>query len=494
MKFPLRYLLSLVVLPVPEACAIQDGNSNGLSDVWERHYNNADLFSPADPDHLPPSDPDADGWTNAEEAIAGTDPFRAAPPHNGVPAALSAHAETAGAYVINWPSAVGKNYRLLRSGGLEGWTAVGAVVPGTGSTIQITLDPAAGDPSTRFWRVEIEDADPDGDTLTSWEELKLGLNPVHADSDLDGIPDNLDPFPLANGVTADPDGSGLPATLADGLIGRWDCEQLTSFTATVHGFADQAGNDHPLVCGQTSLSLDPLGMISKGVVLNEVRDYLVAPPSLLHGRASFSVSLWFKLVPNSIRLHNGHTALLAINEALDPAPELLVTVFRGVVGSPSQKIFVNGYAGGILTSYLIGEIPQADWIDDGKWHHLALTKQSNQARIYLDGVQEAQGFVPGASFSMTSGGYLCFGKAIPNAVSAGTNVFGSMDRIRCYGRSLAGTEVAALASQDSDRDGRTDLSEVRTRTWTDGNGNGSVEPGEVSYAFSPFIWEPPSGN
>ena len=61
----------LLLLCSPPVSAILDTNNNGFSDVWERIYNNGDLF-PSSFDPL--DDDDSDGWTNAEEAVAGTDP------------------------------------------------------------------------------------------------------------------------------------------------------------------------------------------------------------------------------------------------------------------------------------------------------------------------------------------------------------------------------------------------------------------------------------
>ena len=58
-----------------------DTNSNGLSDLWEKAFNDTQLFSPANPDHAPTADPDGDGWKNLQEAAAGTDPFDAKSPH-----------------------------------------------------------------------------------------------------------------------------------------------------------------------------------------------------------------------------------------------------------------------------------------------------------------------------------------------------------------------------------------------------------------------------
>jgi len=57
--------------------AILDTNTNGLSDTWEKAQNNGYLFSEV---FDPETDSDSDGWNNAQEAAAGTDPFDPNPP------------------------------------------------------------------------------------------------------------------------------------------------------------------------------------------------------------------------------------------------------------------------------------------------------------------------------------------------------------------------------------------------------------------------------
>lgn len=119
---------------------------------------------------------------------------------------------------------------------LIAWADSGGIIAGTGDNIEIAVDVAYEDgtnPEGVFWRVVIEDSDPDSDTLTTWEELQLGYNPNHNDTDLDGIPDNLDADPLTAATLSDPDGLGLPASLETDLEGRWDFE--TSFFGTTSG-------------------------------------------------------------------------------------------------------------------------------------------------------------------------------------------------------------------------------------------------------------------
>lgn len=76
-------LPALLILP---ATAQLDTQGSGMSDIWQRHFNQGNLFDPANPDHHPEADPDGDGWSNKIESFAGTDPFDNKPPQGIVPA------------------------------------------------------------------------------------------------------------------------------------------------------------------------------------------------------------------------------------------------------------------------------------------------------------------------------------------------------------------------------------------------------------------------
>lgn len=71
-------LLAAILSPVLTLQAIVDINENGLSDIWEKQNNDGELFSET---FNPEADLDADGWTNTEEAAAGTDPFSTVHPN-----------------------------------------------------------------------------------------------------------------------------------------------------------------------------------------------------------------------------------------------------------------------------------------------------------------------------------------------------------------------------------------------------------------------------
>ena len=104
--------------------AILDTNSNGVSDFWEREFNNGNLL---DEFFDPQADDDSDGWTNAQEAEAGTNPFDPNPPDgmirpvtDHVPAVIEEEngvpdVKTPEAVKVTWPTLTGKQYTLFFS-------------------------------------------------------------------------------------------------------------------------------------------------------------------------------------------------------------------------------------------------------------------------------------------------------------------------------------------------------------------------------------------
>ncbi len=198
MRSLLSFILAILIL-APGGIAIVDVNSNGLSDFWERQYNDGELF----PETFDPqADSDGDGWTNAREAAAGTDPREGNPP-DGIVLARIAHvpavmgADEWGTYVISpaaftvsWPTISGKRYVLQFSPDMSagGWLPVGGPFVGNGGATEYTfIFPNA---ERFFWRVAIDDTDTDGDGLTDYEERQIGSSPHNADSDGDGLGDS----------------------------------------------------------------------------------------------------------------------------------------------------------------------------------------------------------------------------------------------------------------------------------------------------------------
>jgi uncharacterized protein (DUF1800 family) len=137
-----------------------DSNGNQQSDVWEMIFQ---------ANSLPPNgDMDGDGWTNATESTAGTNPFDGTSfPETGI------HLD-GGDPVLTWSGLLGKRYTLLEGSTPSSLAPSGDAVTGTGGEMTLELNGAV---APRFFRMKIEDADSDGDGVNDWEELTLGFRP-----------------------------------------------------------------------------------------------------------------------------------------------------------------------------------------------------------------------------------------------------------------------------------------------------------------------------
>lgn len=194
--------------------AILDINNNGMSDLWEKKYNNGNLY-PAN--FVANEDPDQDGWNNGTEAIAGTDPFLASGP-TGIVNTIISGTQTAGAYTLTWPATNGKRYRLQASYDLDTWFSVGNSITTTepfhtlGVSAEVPNSPAL---PKIFWRIIIGDLDHDNDGLTNVEEFQLNTNALSVDTDSDGLSDYEEIVKGTNPNQADTDGDGAKDSLEE---------------------------------------------------------------------------------------------------------------------------------------------------------------------------------------------------------------------------------------------------------------------------------------
>jgi uncharacterized protein (DUF1800 family) len=135
-----------------------DRDNNGLNDVWELLYDAATL--------APTADTDGDGFTNAAESAAGTDP-RDNHSHPRIRIDQSQ---------ISWSSVPGKRYVIDATSNFSQWTNHGDAE-------------LFSDAPFAFFRLSIDDVDSDGDGVNDYEERSLGFDPGKGNSDRFPQPD-----------------------------------------------------------------------------------------------------------------------------------------------------------------------------------------------------------------------------------------------------------------------------------------------------------------
>ncbi|MEM7384210.1 MAG: DUF1800 family protein [Verrucomicrobiota bacterium] len=170
---PAVFVLLLLVRPVSAGI---DKNGNLISDVWEVFFKAYHL--------LPENDEDEDGLTNAEESVAGTDPFR--------PDSRPALQFAENGQQVQWTGKVGKVYEVESAtelGPEASWMPLSEVLAGADETLTWTLPEDFYEQPTRFVRLIVTDPDTDGDGATDWEERTLGYDPEDPESKTPGVPD-----------------------------------------------------------------------------------------------------------------------------------------------------------------------------------------------------------------------------------------------------------------------------------------------------------------
>ena len=299
----------LWVLATPSR-AILDANNNGISDLYEEDFNNGQAL---DPD----ADPDLDGWSNAEEAAAGTDPFDPNPP-DGIVHATTVHIPavyedtnadgipdqlvTPEVVNVTWHTFPGKLYTLLGSPDLAtgSWLQIDTPRIGDGSVMGnsiVLTQPGGGTAPKMFWRVSITDTDSDGDGLSDSEEAALGTSPALADTDGDGIPDSEEIKNGTNPTAADSDADGLndgqDAAPSDPVI-NWRRTAEPKFAVIDLGIEDWEGlvfsdlSDHGTVLFTKTLQTLP----DRRILIDtkqQLHDLPALPPDLVSPLGYFGV-------------------------------------------------------------------------------------------------------------------------------------------------------------------------------------------------------------
>jgi len=161
--------LPLLLCMVSPTLAL-DQNANQQSDVWEMIF--------AAPGLSGAGDADGDGWSNATESAAGTNPLDP----NSFPGLVVAP-NGAGSLLVSWTGLAGKKYSLLSRADLtEGtWAPAAPDMIGVGAPAQAAIS-INGAPRG-FFQLSIGDQDTDGDGVNDWEESAIGFDTARTRTD-----------------------------------------------------------------------------------------------------------------------------------------------------------------------------------------------------------------------------------------------------------------------------------------------------------------------
>lgn len=533
----------LIALAIP-AHAILDTNSNDLSDVWEKAYNNGTLPVPK---LEAGDDPDQDGWNNGAECAAGTDPFVAEAPalRDSLTASPSA---VPGIHYLNTPTRLGKAYQIQFTQDLATWHDQGTPYLGNGRQLEDIVQAVLGDgtpaPSV-FWRMIINETDTDGDGLTDWEESQLETDPNAADTDGDGLSDlfeaerptlynprkadtdddgirdgdgqgNLadtrpninDADPLLTG--SDPDRNSLtnPTTgqPMSGLRAHWTFEAAT--TTTPPSYPNTVAATWPLT-GSTA-SIDDDGFISRSVRYSATGSTLSTSGTVFTGINAYTVSFWCKPDAGTLStLPVGPGTVLAAfgsSSNLNTAyPSFVISTYGGTAARYLDIAHYTGITYETDAHYLL---PSGRRLDDGNWHHIAVTRAAwganggnwRKVTLWLDGTPVATYNTLVPIYQDNGGAYFAIGRLHPTQVPA-TTMRGRFDRFAIFECCLTETEVTSLYHPDSDHDQLWDVTEANTRINSyattghpDPNANPPVTASLAGYALSPYYANNPAAD
>lgn len=165
-----------------------DLNRNGYSELWELLYPSVNLED---------VDTDSDGFSNRDEATAGTDPESSTSFLT-----LEVVSVDAGQTTFRWQGVAGKGYRIEQFIGEE-WIGISSFLP---RPFGFVREAVLATNEEAIYRVVAHDLDLDQDGLSSWEEAMLGWS----DSDAYGSGDlNRMDFASALRRLESPDGFQL---------------------------------------------------------------------------------------------------------------------------------------------------------------------------------------------------------------------------------------------------------------------------------------------
>jgi len=182
--------------------------------------------------------------------------------------------------------------------------------------------------------------------------------------------------------------------------------------------------------------------VTRGQVLNldGTDDYVDLSSSV----ASLA-GLTYGTIAGWIKVNGTFETIFSISDTADPGS--YVALFLGASGYLTFEVLENGVA-------QLAVYRSSAAINDGNWHHVAVTVGATGNRLYVDGVQASAGqltYNTGNASTLPDFSYVTSldAMAIGRTVDSGGGKWhatGRLDEVRLYSRALTGGEVLTLAN------------------------------------------------
>ncbi|HEY3319275.1 MAG TPA: MBG domain-containing protein [Planctomycetota bacterium] len=212
-------------------------------------------------------------------------------------------------------------------------------------------------------------------------------------------------------------------TVGTGLVARWMFDEGSGTTA-----ADCSGNgNNGTLQNGTTWST---GMLGGAVSFDGSNDLITIPDNLIRNYNVITIAMWFKTT--------GCGALIGHQNDVYPTncSTYIPVIYVGSDGKLRAELSVNA----------VTPIVSTVTVNNGSWHHVALTGNVNTQTLYLDGqpVGTLSGTIDHANMSKNQIGMGRAGGWWPGLGSSWAPFQGSIDDARIYSRVLSQAEIQAL--------------------------------------------------
>ena len=181
---------------------------------------------------------------------------------------------------------------------------------------------------------------------------------------------------------------------------------------------------------------------------------LVGAPTFVPGQQGQAISLNTNTVTDYVEM-TGYQGILGANPVTVTAWIKTTTDATGAIigwgpNTAGQRFGFRIDAGRLRTEHHGGNIQGDGPVNDGQWHHVAVTVQANstvsypEVQLWLDGLDNTRPTTDPDAYNITADLDVCIGR---RPAADDRYFIGEIDDLRIYDRALTAAEIAALAGK-----------------------------------------------